>query len=97
MRCFISIELDSVIKKNIENFIQKNKLKEHFSDTRWVKPDNLHITLAFLGETPEDKIVSVKKIISTISKINTHFSIKITNLGFFPSIKTSGNMDWHRG
>lgn len=87
MRCFISIELESSIKNNINDFILQNNLSKLFSGIRWTKPDNLHITLAFLGDISTDRISDVKKILTKIASNHMPFSIDLSDLGFFPSLK----------
>ena len=34
---------------------------------RWVKPANLHITLKFLGETDEEKLTDIIRVLESIS------------------------------
>ena len=87
MRCFISIELDPMTKQIIEDFIRKDNMEKLFREMKWVKPSNLHITLAFLGEISSNKILSVQKMLTDISKKHTSFSIKFSGLGFFPNLK----------
>lgn len=87
VRCFISIELESSIKNNINDFILQNNLKKIFSGIRWIKPDNLHITLAFLGDIPTDGISDVKKILTEIAQNHMPFYIELSGLGFFPNLK----------
>lgn len=87
VRCFISIELESSIKNNINDFILQNNLSKIFSGVRWIKPDNLHITLAFLGDISADRISDVKKILTKIAPNHMPFSIDLSDLGFFPNLK----------
>ena len=87
MRCFISIELAPSIKNSINDFVQENHLKEYFSGVRWVKPHNLHITLAFLGEISVDEVSSVKKMLDNISLKQMSFPIELSGVGSFPGFK----------
>lgn len=87
MRCFISIELEPSIKDSINDFVQQNNLKEYFSGTKWVKPDNLHITLAFLGEISVDEVSSIKRMLENIPPKHMPFPVELSGLGFFPSLK----------
>ncbi len=59
MRLFIGIEIPEKIKKKISKEIEK--LKKRYPTFRWVRPENYHITLLFLGEVKEDKVEKIKK------------------------------------
>ena len=84
MRLFIGIPLPERTKKNIYGIVSKYKGLEN---VKWVKKENLHITLKFLGEVHDNK---VEKIISTIEQIDEFkkFTVKIKNIGSFPSQKS---------
>lgn len=50
----------------------------------WVKPENMHFTLAFIGETSPEMELAVKKaIIATTTKIKS-FNLLPEGLGVFP-------------
>ncbi|GAJ24122.1 unnamed protein product, partial [marine sediment metagenome] len=53
MRTFLAVEIPGHIRKKITNFIEKEKNKG--LPIKWVKFENLHITLKFLGEIDENK------------------------------------------
>lgn len=57
------------------------------SDIKWVKTENLHITLAFLGNVPIDRLSLICDIIESASKTNNPFEINLEGLGFFPNIR----------
>ena len=57
MRTFIAIEVPKEIKNTVEIYV--NPLKKEKAKISWVKPENIHITLKFLGEVTEDKIPEI--------------------------------------
>lgn len=61
----------------------KHQLKSE--KIRWVKPENLHITLKFLGETPIESIGVIKKLMYDLSANVAPFSIKVSGTGIFGS------------
>ncbi|MFY9218829.1 MAG: RNA 2',3'-cyclic phosphodiesterase [Tepidanaerobacteraceae bacterium] len=85
MRCFIAIDLDSNVKANIKEFIQQENLNQIFNGIRWVKPDNFHITLAFLGEITTNQASTVKNILEGIIPKHEPFVIEMSDVGFFPN------------
>jgi RNA 2',3'-cyclic 3'-phosphodiesterase len=52
---------------------------------RWVDADNIHITLKFFGETPEDKIPLIHETISAVAGVFKPFTCTITGAGIFGS------------
>ena len=82
MRLFLAIELDTAVKKSIE-LIQK-KLKETGADVGWVKPQNIHLTLKFLGETGVEKIDPIKKTMEACAQVFSAFILTIHGAGYFP-------------
>ena len=57
----------------------------HFAKINWVKPENIHLTLKFFGETPEDKIVEINRVISETIVSYTPYIIRIKKTGIFGS------------
>ena len=54
---------------------------------RWVDMNQLHITLAFLGDTPESKVKPLTQLLDDAAGSTGEFSFRITGLGVFRSIK----------
>jgi len=79
MRLFIAIEMPDSVKEHfgsVQNDIKgfKGKL---------VNKEQMHLTLKFLGDVPDDKVEVVKEELKKVKveKINCY----TTNIGFFPS------------
>ena len=73
MRLFIAINFDEDIRGKILK-VQKG-LREK-GRGRFTSPENLHLTLAFLGEVPEERIPEIKSIMDSLSvpEIKLYFS-----------------------
>ncbi|AAC06930.1 RNA 2',3'-cyclic phosphodiesterase [Aquifex aeolicus] len=54
---------------------------------KWVEPQNVHMTLQFLGDITEAQAIEVIKNLQEISKKNIPFRIKYKGLGVFPDVK----------
>ncbi|MGH8003771.1 MAG: RNA 2',3'-cyclic phosphodiesterase, partial [Limisphaerales bacterium] len=52
----------------------------------WVKKENLHLTLKFLGETPLEKLDDLKKNLSASLKGQTAFPFSLSGAGGFPNL-----------
>ncbi len=82
MRCFVAINLEDSLKKEIGCVIRG--LTEGRWDVKWVPAENLHITLKFLGDASDDSVQRVKEHLSGISKRHGPFEVKLYGVGVFP-------------
>lgn len=82
IRCFVAIELPEALKKALESLRRRLDLPQF--DVRWVEPANLHLTLRFLGEIPEEELPAVEEASSRAAQVSSAFSLKIQGLGAFP-------------
>ncbi len=78
MRLFIGIKLSEEVKNALSQ-ISRN-LKGSSNQMKWVKENNVHLTLKFLGKTDKkDQIISTLQKIQNISP----FMLKLSGLGTF--------------
>ena len=83
LRTFISIPVPNSVK-NVKQMLTSTCEDEKVV-IRWVKHNNLHITLQFLGFTPEKDIPQIKEVLSKITKSQKAFDLTISNTGKFPN------------
>ncbi len=86
MRCFIAIELPEAVKSTLSGI--EEDLKKSKADVRWVKPDNIHLTLKFFGNIEEKKTEKIIEIMENICNQYAPFTIEIKGMGTFPNIKS---------
>lgn len=82
LRCFVAIGLPEALKKALETLRMRLDLPQF--DVRWVEPTNLHLTLRFLGEIPEEDLRAVEEAAARTAHASSAFSVKIQGLGAFP-------------
>lgn len=56
LRLFVAIELPSAVRDALERAIDGLRRAGAGDAVRWVRPEGLHLTLKFLGATPEDAV-----------------------------------------
>ncbi|HNX48208.1 MAG TPA: RNA 2',3'-cyclic phosphodiesterase [Methanomassiliicoccales archaeon] len=84
-RSFIAVDVEcgEVLRDAI------NEL-QHFGRTlKPVSPDNLHVTLKFLGDTDERCVPQLKKVMKEAVKDVTPFDVKLVGTGAFPNSRTA--------
>ena len=79
-RIFIAINLPEDIKKKLADF----QFKWPELPARWTKPENLHITLAFLGYLTDEELPEVIKITKEVAQRHQPFSINLNKILYGP-------------
>lgn len=85
MRAFIAIDLPISIKNKISRI--QSHLKTSDISAKWVKPENIHLTLKFLGNIKEPQIGQVKDTIRETASLLKPFEVSFNNFGVFPNPK----------
>jgi len=80
IRCFIAIDLQREAINSIKD-IQKLLKKQSLFNGNFTEPENLHLTLKFLGEIDEGKIGEVKKKLKEIKF--DEFEARLGEIGVF--------------
>jgi 2'-5' RNA ligase len=84
LRTFVAIELDEELRGNLRGL--QERLRERISprSVRWVRPDGIHLTLKFLGDTPLEKVEEVKAALARAAAEVGPFTFTVGDLGCFP-------------
>ena len=85
MRLFFAVDFTDAVKNEVQRAIDRITI-----DTppwRWVAPANLHMTIKFLGESPEESIASLSRCAEEVVGRFAPFSIRLGGLGGFPDLK----------
>ena len=86
MRCFIAINLPESVKTILSGL--QHEFKKCGADIRWGRPENIHLTLKFLGNIEEKAVDNINGIIERACNGCTAFNLKISRAGVFPNMKS---------
>ncbi|MBI3752997.1 MAG: RNA 2',3'-cyclic phosphodiesterase [Deltaproteobacteria bacterium] len=95
IRAFIAIELPAKIidgLKKIQNELKDGTNKAACPHTKdfgvgaWVKPENVHLTIKFLGDIEADKVDSIARLLEDAAAQSRSFDISVKGVGGFPTI-----------
>lgn len=84
MRLFVALEIPSTVRESFAEFLKS--LRDISSRPRWVRPENLHVTLKFIGELPLEKLGAVRDVLAAV-RSEEAVTIDFRGLGFFPDEK----------
>lgn len=85
LRTFIALDMPPEIKAALEKYMQP--LKSLRGRVGWVKRENLHLTLKFLGDTPANRVDEIATALQEIAASSTSFTADIAGSGVFPNEK----------
>jgi 2'-5' RNA ligase len=85
MRCFIAIDIDEKIRNALSDLQQQlqSGIDVKKSDLKWVNPQNMHLTLKFLGEIEDAKVVEICNIVKAAADRHKSFELDIESVGHF--------------
>ncbi|MGA2172931.1 MAG: RNA 2',3'-cyclic phosphodiesterase [Sedimentisphaerales bacterium] len=85
MRVFISIDIDDKTRKAIADLQKQiaSKVDVKKGDLKWVEPNNIHLTLKFLGEISDEQLEEVREITKTVAQAHQKFNLEIESVGSF--------------
>ena len=85
IRTFIAIELPEKIIYTISKV--QEEIKSYGLKIRWVRPENIHLTLKFLGDTKAADTENVARAVSESVTDYPPISLVVKGIGVFPGIK----------
>lgn len=85
LRAFIAIEIPGEIKRTIAAKLVDLQ-KSTGRAVRWVAPENLHLTLKFLGEISPASVELLCQALQTECGQHAPFEITVSGLGGFPNL-----------
>ncbi len=85
IRSFLAFELPEEIKNTV-SFIY-NGLKSYSLDIKWVKEENIHLTVVFMGNINEKNLISIEEVVKESCDKYAPFTIRAKGIGIFSSIR----------
>ena len=89
MRLFVALEIPAAVRDNLAALIEELRaLSAKVSEKRprWVRPENLHMTLKFIGDV-DGKLDGIRAALSAI-RSDAPVDARFRGLGFFPERKS---------
>jgi 2'-5' RNA ligase len=85
LRTFIAVDIGKPIRDRIVA-LQEN-LARNTHEVKWVEPDNLHVSLLFLGEVDERAVPDVCQVVAECGRGMAAFPMKVEKVGCFPNLR----------
>ena len=91
MRLFIAVNLSPQQQKEVD--LLQQRLKKDLQGIKWVPRENLHLTLKFIGEVPEEKLDAIVQGMQESLAGGKPFPLQLED-GVFPRWKGPGCSGW---
>jgi len=87
IRAFVAVELDESLKTALRQVQSRFKRDPRSQVGRWVSPDNIHLTLQFLGDVAAQRVDEIAQAIVRGCVGIEPFSLHLAQPGFFPNAR----------
>jgi len=85
MRCFVAVELPETIRESLAEL--SRRVRQSRVRASWVSPENMHITLRFLGEISEKDVADLVGLLELLCEEFPSFRLTACGVGAFPSMR----------
>jgi RNA 2',3'-cyclic 3'-phosphodiesterase len=89
VRLFVALEIPAAVRDNLAAQIKELRDRPAtLADKRlrWVRPENFHVTLKFIGEVEAAKLEGIRSTLTAIG-VDAPVDLHLRGLGFFPDEK----------
>ena len=81
MRLFVALNLPPEVRERLAAV--QDRLRRAQADVSWVRAENIHGTLKFLGETEEKRLERIRPALAEVSKGSAPFLMEVSGIGSF--------------
>ena len=81
MRLFTALELNTKVIANLTELVRRLR---PVAPIRWVHPQNMHVSLKYIGEWPESRLDTLVRSLSEV-RVTQPMTVPLAGLGYFPS------------
>jgi 2'-5' RNA ligase len=89
VRLFVALEIPTAVRDGFAALIKELRAADSsFSKNRarWVRPENLHVTLKFIGHVDTGKVDAIRAALAEV-RLDSPLELRFHGLGFFPNGK----------
>lgn len=82
LRLFVAVDLPDDVRRALAT-AQDELRRAGLGSLRWVRPEGIHLTLKFLGETHADRLDSIREAVATAVRGQAAFRLSLGAAGTF--------------
>jgi 2'-5' RNA ligase len=85
VRAFIAVPLPDALLKQLSGLQSRLERRVPPRSVRWVRPEGVHLTLKFLGDTPAEKLPGIKQALTVVARNAPICTFTVGEIGCFPN------------
>jgi 2'-5' RNA ligase len=89
IRAFIAINLPQAMRARLAQFEHELAASFVAGAARWVRPEQIHLTLKFLGDVPEESLSDLETALRRACQSSAPFELRADGLGCFPHARNA--------
>lgn len=82
MRLFVALPISAEVRESLASLL--NELGSADSKPRWVNPENLHVTLKFIGHVGDQHLPNIAASLQKVAA-PSQIALEFLGIGFFPN------------
>ncbi len=82
MRLFVALEVPPEVRRELDR--RSRDLRAGLPKARWVRPEAMHLTLAFLGETDGERLPGLFEELAAAFRPGAAMELRVAGFGAFP-------------
>ena len=88
LRLFFAVPVPPEAREQVGDLIDEvqREVGDGTARIRWVRVEGLHLTLRFLGPTPEDRVTPLRESAEALARRAAPFEVQLSGGGAFPSL-----------
>ncbi|MGH2536653.1 MAG: RNA 2',3'-cyclic phosphodiesterase [Candidatus Promineifilaceae bacterium] len=86
-RAFIALPLPASLRQQLGAAALELDEGMPRGTVRWVRPENMHLTLRFLGDSRPEQLASLEGRLDQLARRHAPFALHLDNLGCFPNLR----------
>ena len=87
IRAFIAVDLPPAVKRALAGVATTLGGRVPRGAVRWVRPEQMHLTLRFLADTPVDRLPALAAALDALAAGHAPFTLHMTDVGCFPNAR----------
>src|SRR5215467_9496209 len=84
-RTFIAVDIGEAVRSALADVIQR--MAQELPGLRWVDPQGIHLTLAFLGDLTDERLLAAMQAAQAAAHQVSPFACRLSHLGVFDSLQ----------
>jgi 2'-5' RNA ligase len=85
LRAFVAVEIPPGLLESLAAV--QGELRRRGVQARWTRPENLHLTLRFLGDVPAERVANLATALRSAVAGHSGFRLTSAGIGVFPGLR----------